>query len=128
MTTVLIPVPSPVGALDVSIASPDFPQALSGVLWRYKPDQSPDGVAGTFEPGSPKAPFGNPTQNDGKFFQIEGTVLHHDDNPPTPYQVVVTVALNGVPLHADVPDDHGTGTIGNENKRFTYTFQVKVTP
>jgi len=128
MTIVEIPVPSPVGALEVSIASPDFPQTLTGVLWRYKPDGSPDGAAGTFEPGSLKAPFGNPTQNNGKFFMIEGTVLHHDDNPPSRYEIVVTVSHNNVPLHKDVPDDHGSGTVGNQNARFSYTFQIKVAP
>jgi hypothetical protein len=126
VSIVTVPVPSPFGPLDVTIASPSHPQVLTGVLWRYKPDQTPDGVAGTFTPASPTAPIGNPTDNDGKFFMIEGAVLHQNDNPPTAYEVVVTVRHNGVAIHVDVPSDGGTGTIGSADVRFAYTFQIKV--
>lgn len=126
MSIVTIPVAGKVGTLDVAIACPSHPQVLTGVLWRYNPDESPDGAAGTFTPKSAIAPIGNPSENDGKFFMIEGAVLHQNDNPPTQYEVVVTVRHNGLAIHADVPSDHGSGTVGAADERFSYTFQVKV--
>lgn len=126
MSVVVIPVSQATGTLDVTIASPDYPQALAGILWRYNADETPDGKAGSFTPSSPRAQFGNPMSNDGKYLYIEGVVLHHDDNPPTPYEVVVTVSHNGTPIHADVPTDHGTGTVGSADVAFNYLFQIKV--
>jgi hypothetical protein len=112
------------GPLAVTVASPRFPQNVSGVLWRFDRAQQPDGQAGSFGPGSQTVSLGTPGEAGGRFFMIEGAVLHQNDNPPTPYEVEVTVSQNGVPLTREVPAEGGSGMIGSENQAFLYRFAV----
>ena len=114
------------GPLSVSIKADKFPQSIAGVVWRYKPDKAPDGKAGSFSTQIPEVPLGGPGAISGKFFLIEGAVLHHNDNPPTPYQVVVSVRQGTTVLHTEVPPDSGSGQISNKNVPFVYRFVVEV--
>lgn len=125
--------PSPViqataggGTITVRISSPDFPQTVAGKVWRYNADKTKDGAAGIFTSDAPEVPLGVPAQVNGKFFLIQGAVLHQNDDPPTPYQVVVTVKQGENVLHEAVPENNGAGQIGSEDIPFTYRFQMEV--
>jgi len=118
-------VPPDSGALEVLIASPSYPQDLGGVLWRYRPDKSADGRAGSFTPRVPKFSIGSLVTCKGFYFRLEGYVVHHNDSPPTPYQVVVTIAADGRPVHSEVPEQGGTGVVGDQSVAFLYVFQIQ---
>jgi hypothetical protein len=113
------------GPLSVTVASPRFPQNVSGVLWRYDASQQPEGEAGRFGPGAETVALGMPASVAGKLFMIEGAVLHQNDNPPTPYEVEVTVSQNGTVLARQVPAEGGSGQIGGENQPFVYRFTIR---
>lgn len=121
----IIPVSSLGGSVSVTVTVPKFPQAVGGVIWRYKSDQTPDLKAGMFTTKASEVPLGAPNVVDNKFFLIEGAVLNHGDKPPTPYQVVVSVTQNGNILHTEVPSVNGSGKIGTEDEPFLYRFQLK---
>jgi hypothetical protein len=123
IATVEIP-PAP-GSLSVELSSPLTPQALAGVLWRYAPDETPEGKAGAFTPTLSSVPIGALSSIRDKFFLIEGTVLHHNDPQPVPYQVVVSIVRDGHALHTEVPPEQGTGQIKDQNMPFVYRFQIK---
>lgn len=114
------------GTITVRISSPNFPQTVAGKVWRYNADKTKNGIAGIFTSEAPDVPLGAPALVKGKLFLIQGAVLHYNDNPPTPYQVVVTVQQGETVLHEAVPDDNGAGQIGIENISFTYRFQLEV--
>jgi hypothetical protein len=113
------------GPLTVEISAPLYPQALAGVLWRYTPAKQPDGKAGQFTPQVSTVPLGPVTSNHGKFFMLEGVVLHQNDNPPTPYQAVITISQLGKVVSQEVPSDGGSGQIGSEDVLFVYRFQIQ---
>jgi hypothetical protein len=119
-----IAIPAGVGTLMVDLASQLTPQTLAGILWRYNSDKSPDGQAGAFTPTANSVPIGALSSVRDKFFLIEGSVLHHNDPTPVPYQVVVSISRDGQSLHAEVPSEGGTGQIKNQNKPFIYRFQI----
>ena len=116
------------GSTSVRISSPQFPQTLAGVLWRYDASKNPDGKAGEFTPGIPTVPLGGSSAIDGKFYLIEGAVLHQNDNPPTPYQVVVSFTQDGNVIHEEVPEENGTGQLGSEDAVFAYRFEMRAKP
>ena len=120
-----IEIPAGIGTLTVDLASQLTPQILAGILWRYNPDNSPDGQAGAFTPTASSVPIGALSSVRGKFFLVEGSVLHHNDPTPVPYQVVVSISRDGQALHAEVPSEGGTGQIKDKNKPFIYRFQIK---
>lgn len=128
MSVAEIVVPTTPGTLSVAVASPGFPHALAGVLWRYKPDRSPDGKAGTFTPQFSSVAIGSLASCAGRFFMIEGAVLEQDDDPPTPYQVVVSISLGDRVIHQEVPGDGGTGSVGNADVPWVYRFHITSAP
>ncbi len=113
------------GPLAVRLSCPRTPQSLAGVLWRYGEDENPKGKAGEFTPRIPVTPIGSLASVKGDFFQIEGVVIAQSDNPPTPYQVVVSILLNGQSVNDEVPEDGGTGSVGKEDQTFAYAFQIR---
>jgi hypothetical protein len=121
----LVEVKPGVGSLTVEIASPAFPQTLAGVLWRYAPDETPEGKAGVFTPPITAVPIGAISANRDKFYLIEGAVLSHGDKTPTPYQVLVSLTRDGHALHTEVPSEGGTGQIADSDVPFVYRFQLK---
>lgn len=123
----IIPVSTTGGPVFVTVAVPQFPQSVGGVVWRYKPDQTFDVRAGMFTTTASEVPLGAPSVVNDKFFMVEGAVLHHNDNPATPYQVVVSVTQDGHIVHTEVPSPNGFGTIGNQDVPFLYRFQLKAT-
>lgn len=116
------------GPLTVALAAPQFPQAAAGVLWRYAPDKQPDGQAGQFTPQFAFVPLGPVGGNDGRIFLLEGAVLHQNDNPPTPYQVVVTVSQPGRLLSEEIPPEGGSGQLGTTDAPFVYRFCIQEVP
>ena len=53
-----------------------------------------------------------------------GTVLAHGDDPPTPYQVIVSILQGEQELSHEVPPDNGSGRLGTQNRVFVYRFVV----
>lgn len=125
-TIVIVPISSTDGPISVTVTAPKFPQSIGGVVWRYNADKTFDLKAGLFTTTASEIPLGAPSLVDNKFFLIEGGVLHHNDDPPTPYQVVVSVVQNGKILHQQVPPENGSGKIGNKDVPFLYRFQLKI--
>jgi hypothetical protein len=121
----IIPINANSDPLSVTVAVPNFPQSVGGVVWRFKEDKTFDVKAGIFTTTAGEVPLGAPSVVSNKIFLVEGAVLHHNDNPPTPYQVVVTITQNGSVIHTEVPPLNGSGKIGNANVPFLYRFQLK---
>lgn len=105
------------------VTDPTHPQSVAGIVWRYNADQSPDGSAGNFDTEGPEVILGSGAAVDGRFFQAEGAVLAHGDNPPSPYKVVITVLQDGAVLHRETPAN-GEGTVGNDNEPFQYAIRL----
>ncbi len=121
----VIPINSAEGPVSVTVTAPKFPQSIGGVVWRYNADKTFDLKAGLFTNVASEVPLGAPGLVNNKFFLIEGGVLHQNDVPPTPYQVVVTILQNGKVLHQQIPPENGSGKIGNNDIPFLYRFQLK---
>ncbi|HEU5170711.1 MAG TPA: hypothetical protein VFU46_09240 [Gemmatimonadales bacterium] len=121
----IVHLPPGPGPVSVDLASPQHPQTLAGVLWRYAEDKSPEGRAGEFTPGIMSVAIGSLASNRNKFFLLEGAVLHHNDPAPTPYQVVVSILRDGRAVHAEVPPEGGTGQIKDADVPFVYRFQLQ---
>jgi hypothetical protein len=112
------------GNVTATVSCPKFPQSIAGVIWRYNADQSFDQKAGTFKTDAPDIDLGTPATINGKFFLVEGTVLNQNDNPPTPYEVSVTITQDGQQLSSVVPSDGGAGNIGTQDIPFLYKFNL----
>jgi hypothetical protein len=124
----VVRLPAESGVLSVDLSCPQFPQTLAGILWRYSETKAPEGKAGTFAPRSSSMPIGSPASNLNKFFLVEGAVLHHNDKDLTPYEVIVSVLLDGRAIHAEVPPEGGTGQISRSDMPFVYRFQLQGVP
>jgi len=111
------------GAVSVRVSDPTHPQSVAGVIWRYDSGQNPNGSAGKFGSDESEVVLGSAASVDGFFFQAEGAVLAQGDDPPSPYQVVVTVLQDGAELHRDTPEN-GTGTVGDADQAFQYAFRI----
>lgn len=112
------------GDITVRVTDPTHPQAVAGVIWRYNPDESPDGSAGDFGTDQPEVVLGRGASVDGRFFQAEGAVLAMGDDPPSPYRVVVSVRQDGALLHEETPASGGSGTVGADNQPFVHSFRI----
>lgn len=115
----------------VQIEANQFPQSIAGIVWRYKSDQQPDGIAGEFSTQITNIPLGTSDEIAEKYFLIEGAVLHQNDNPPTPYQVVVRIkekekGEEEVIISQEVPQKGGSGRVGTDNVPFIYRFRIEV--
>lgn len=111
--------------VSVTVKADKYPQSIAGILWRYKPDFSADGKAGEFSSQISEIPLGLPGGLFEKFFLVEGGILNFQDNPPTPYQVVVTVRQGLETLLEVVPEHGGAGSIGKTDVPFYFDFQLK---
>ncbi|MBD2704045.1 hypothetical protein IC229_25595 [Spirosoma sp. BT702] len=120
----IIPINANGEPISVTLAIPNFPQSIGGVVWRFNADKTFDVKAGLFTTTAGEVPLGAPSVVDDKIFLVEGAVIHHNDNPPTPYQVVVTITQNGKIIHTEVPSENGSGKIGTDNVPFLYRFQL----
>lgn len=111
------------GAVSVRVTDPTHPQSVTGVIWRYDAEQKPDGTAGQFGTDQPEVILGSAASVGGFFFQAEGAVLAQGDDPPSPYQVVISVLQDGAVLHRETPPN-GAGTVGDTNQPFVYAFRI----
>ena len=60
MTIRTVQVTAGAGPVTLRVESPEFPQALAGVVWRYGADKSAEGSAGRFTPEITDIPLGAP--------------------------------------------------------------------
>jgi len=114
------------GPVTLRVAEQKHPQSVVAAVWRFNGPTRREGLAGEVTRERPEIPLGAPTSIAGKGFVVDGFVIPFMDDPPSPYQVVVTVLQGGTPLHQAVPADHGAGSIGDEEVRFRYPFTVRV--
>jgi hypothetical protein len=125
MKIVKIKVSSQEGSVTVRVTCPRFPESVAGIIWRYNADQEFDQKAGDFQTQHTDVPLGSPETIAGKLFLVEGAVINQNSNPPSPYQVVVSIIQNGKTLHEEVPTDNGTGKIADKNIAFIYRFGLE---
>ncbi len=124
MSTSAIKISANGGPVTAKVSCPRFPQTIVGVIWRYNPDETFDFRCGTFQTDSQIVSLGTVTDTDGKLFLIEGAVLNQNDNPPTPYEIVVEIFQDGNLLNTEVPTDGGKGNIGDKDIAFVYHFTL----
>ena len=108
----------------VLLTSALSPQNVVGVLWRYGPTLEPQGKVGEFKPKQSAVKIGSLGAIKNCNFMIEGAVVSQNDDPPTAYQVLVTILQDGVPTHKEVPAEGGAGAVGKEDAPFIYRFQI----
>ena len=113
------------GNVTATVSCPKYPQSVVGVIWRYNADQSFDKQVGSFKTNEPDVDLGPPAEINGKFFLVEGSVLNQNDNPPTPYEVNVTISQDGNQLSGEVPADGGSGNISDKDIPFDYRFNLQ---
>lgn len=112
------------GPIALRVASDKFPQSVAGVVWRYNADKTKDGKAGLFSTDVPSFALGVPASVLGKYFLIEGAVLHQNDNPPTPFMIAISITQDGVALYEGPPPSGGSGTVGTADVPFRFTFRL----
>jgi hypothetical protein len=111
------------GVISVKIDADKFPQSVAGNVWRYLPTKEKDGKAGFFNSHIKEIPLGAPADINEKFFLLRAVVISQNDNPPTPYQLIVSVLQNGQELAKEVPEN-GSGPLGKEDIVVDYKFQI----
>ena len=52
-------------------------------------------------------------------------MVHHNDSPPSPYVVQVSITSDGQTLHSEIPEDGGKGAVGTKDEAFLYVFQIR---
>jgi hypothetical protein len=114
------------GSVSVRVTERRHPRGIIAVVWRFGETLEREGMAGEISREIPDVPLGAPRAVNGKGFLLDGFVIPVQSRSSAPYQVVVTVLQGGRDLHAVVPQDHGTGTIGQEEIRFRYSFRICV--
>ena len=119
-----IEVPSTPGVLSVNVCCPKTPHSVAGIIKRYLPDRTPEGEVGQFLPSSPTVQIGSLAALADHFFVVKGAVIALHDNPPTRFEVQVAVLLGGQVIHAEVPVDGGTGTVGDDDHAFIYKLRI----
>lgn len=100
------------------------PVNIAGVVWRYKNDQSKDGNAGIFTTNISEVPLGLPGDIAGKFFLVEGGILHNRYSPPLAYQVVITLMQGSDKVFEKVPATGGSGQVGKQDVPFFHSFKL----
>lgn len=123
METKIINVKTNGGPITVNINADRFPQSVAGNVWRYKADKTKDGKAGIFNSHVHDVQLGGPTDINQKFFLVRVRVIAQNDDPPTPYQVVISVLQNGVVITSEIPEG-GSGRLGKDDIVFDYKFQI----
>jgi hypothetical protein len=109
----------------VNVSCPSFPQSIVGIIYRYAADQTKEGQVGQFRTAAPNVTLGNPSDIDGKLFSVLTQVLPFNDDPPSPYEIVVTVSQEGKQLSSEVPVDNGSGTISTDIITSLYYFSIQ---
>lgn len=124
MSTKTINMSAAGGPVNINVTCPDTPQSIVGIVWRYNANQTPDGQAGTFKTHSPEISLGQPGDINGKLFLVETVIINQNDSPPTPYEVLVTLTQDGNVLSSEIPQDGGSGTIGDKDIGCVYQFTL----
>ena len=125
MSTKTINISATGGNIVAKINCPKYPQIVAGVIWRYNEDQSFDKQAGVFNSDEPDVDLGSPSDVNGKYFLVEGSVLNQNDDPPTQFEVNVAIAQEDNQLTNEVPKDGGSGKISNKDIPFDYRFNLQ---
>jgi hypothetical protein len=121
-----IQVSSAGGAVSVRVADMRHPQAIEARVYRFANASTNEGLAGRITEGMSEVLLGSPAAINGKFFLVDGNVVPFGDDPPTPFQVVVTVLQGGHEIDSAVPGDNGSGSIGKDPVPFRFPFSVSV--
>ena len=113
------------GPVIVNVSCPRFPQSIVGIIYKYAADQTKEGQVGQFRTAAPNVMLGNPSDIDQKLFSVLAQVLPFNDDPPSPYEIVITVSQGGKQLSSEVPDDNGSGTISTDIITSLYYFSIQ---
>ena len=112
------------GIVYAMVKDQDYPQSITGIIWRYDTNKQPDGKAGSFNSSIGTLPLGTPSECDKNFFLVDGIVIHQNDDPPTPYQITVAILQDEKELLKMVAEDNGTGQLGKDNIQFTQRLKI----
>jgi hypothetical protein len=118
-------IPAGGGPVSLRVADTRHPQAIEARVHRFANMTTHEAVVGSITEGVDLVPLGAPSVIDGKIFVVDGFVVPFGDDPPTPYQVVVTVLQGGQEVDQAVPEDNGSGKIGRDGVRFRFPFAVE---
>ncbi len=114
------------GVVQITVQDEKYPQSITGIIWRYNKDKTPDGKIGSFNSEINMIPIGQPEDCVDKLLLVDGIIVHQNDDPPTPYQVLVRVHQNQKEIFKMVPEDNGSGQLGKSNIQFTLRLQLVV--
>jgi len=114
------------GPVTVNVDCPDSPEINMGIIFQFDAAGDYEKEAGDYTNVNPEVTLDTPAAINGKIFNIEGKLKATDDNPPSAYRVVVEILQGGLSLSKEVPGDHGSGTIGSEDVRYSYAFTTNI--
>jgi len=114
------------GVITVGISLPTSPHSAAAVIWRFSADGKREAEVGELTSLVPPVPIGDAVTNNSKKFYVRGKVLNENDNPPVPFQLLVTVGQGGKALLIEAPTEKEDSRIGSKDVRFIYRFVVEV--
>ncbi|MES2651067.1 MAG: hypothetical protein V4663_04970 [Bacteroidota bacterium] len=113
------------GNLIARITCPKSPQVYVGLIWRYLADETLDKKCGAYRNSQPDVLLGSAIDVKDKLFLVQGVVIHHNEQLPSPYEIEVTILQDGVELSNEVPSDGGKGSLSTKDIAFVYHFKFK---
>lgn len=125
MSTKLIQILKTGGPVIVNVSCPKYPQSVVGMIYKYGSDQTKEGQVGQFKTSSPNVPIGSPSAIDSKIFAVLSEVLPYNDDPPSPYEIQITISQDANQLLSVVPEDNGSGTISTDIIMSLYYFSIQ---
>lgn len=125
MSTTEIALNGATGNLVARITCPKSPQVYVGVVWQYLADQTLEKKCGAYRNSQPEVSLGTNSDIRDKLLLIEGIVISHNEQLPSPYKIEVAILLNGVEINREVPSDGGKGSLSTEDIVFVYHFKFK---
>lgn len=125
MSAKIIKIKQAGGSVTVNVSCPRFPQSIVGIVYRYGANGSKEGAVGSFDTANPDVILGAPSEITNKSFGVLSQVLPFNDDPPTPYEIVVTVSQDGDTLSSEVPADNGSGKVSTEIINSLYYFSIQ---
>jgi hypothetical protein len=110
------------GPVCLRVAEHGRGHGVVSVVWRFAGVALREGMVGEISRDLRRCHSAPRSAVDGKGFLVDGFVVPVADQPPAPYQVLVTLLQDGREVHKAVPVDCGTGTISPDEVRFRYPF------
>ncbi len=125
MSTTKIKIAANGGPVTAKIKSKISPQVYTGVIWRYKEDETFEQRCGQYDHDQQEVLLGNSSEVADKLFLVEGVLINHNDNPPMKYNMEVSIIQDGNVVSKETPAENGSGKISDKDIAFIYRFNLK---